>query len=315
MARTALSDGRWESEIASFCPLHPRMKADKGRYRSGQTGRTVNPLAYAFSGSNPLLPSSGTSPTRAPVCHRNVFGFFPGSHRVLSEDLFQYSPNMSPHFRSTTVHGFSLIELLVVVAIVALLAGGTVTMFTSIGQARGVADAASQVASLLEQARSEAVSRNTYVWLSLMPQTNSGSSDLRVGLVFSKDGTTNTRGTNLAPIAKPFLIQHVMLTNYTALAVPPSFPLTPGTADLASSSLSPTFTNGKVIFSGANGARSVTFTPLGEATTNTLVANGFDPRIAIGLRQTRGTAFATNNDVVVMIDGSVGIPITYQRNP
>src|SRR4051812_49255951 len=28
-----------------------------GRYRSGQTGRTVNPLAYAFSGSNPLLPS------------------------------------------------------------------------------------------------------------------------------------------------------------------------------------------------------------------------------------------------------------------
>src|SRR5207237_10763533 len=28
-----------------------------GRYRSGQTGRTVNPLAYAFSGSNPLLPT------------------------------------------------------------------------------------------------------------------------------------------------------------------------------------------------------------------------------------------------------------------
>src|SRR4029077_17300750 len=27
-----------------------------GRYRSGQTGRTVNPLANAFSGSNPLLP-------------------------------------------------------------------------------------------------------------------------------------------------------------------------------------------------------------------------------------------------------------------
>jgi hypothetical protein len=27
-----------------------------GRYRSGQTGQTVNLLAYAFSGSNPLLP-------------------------------------------------------------------------------------------------------------------------------------------------------------------------------------------------------------------------------------------------------------------
>jgi hypothetical protein len=29
-----------------------------GRYRSGQTGQTVNLLAYAFSGSNPLLPIS-----------------------------------------------------------------------------------------------------------------------------------------------------------------------------------------------------------------------------------------------------------------
>ena len=28
-----------------------------GRYRSGQTGRTVNPLAYAFKGSNPFLPT------------------------------------------------------------------------------------------------------------------------------------------------------------------------------------------------------------------------------------------------------------------
>ena len=29
-----------------------------GRYRSGQTGETVNLLAYAFSGSNPLLPNA-----------------------------------------------------------------------------------------------------------------------------------------------------------------------------------------------------------------------------------------------------------------
>ena len=29
-----------------------------GRYRSGQTGETVNLLAHAFSGSNPLLPNA-----------------------------------------------------------------------------------------------------------------------------------------------------------------------------------------------------------------------------------------------------------------
>ncbi len=28
-----------------------------GRYQSGQLGRTVTPLAYAFVGSNPALPT------------------------------------------------------------------------------------------------------------------------------------------------------------------------------------------------------------------------------------------------------------------
>lgn len=40
--------------------------------------------------------------------------------------------------------------------------------------------------------------------------------------------------------------------------------------------------------------------------------NGFDPRIGIGLRQTRGTALIPNNDIVVVIDGSVGIPTVYR---
>lgn len=39
---------RWQPSLYQRSPT--------GRYRSGQTGRTVNPLAYAFSGSNPLLP-------------------------------------------------------------------------------------------------------------------------------------------------------------------------------------------------------------------------------------------------------------------
>src|SRR5438067_2011513 len=36
--------------------INARLKRLAGRYRSGQTGRTVNPLAYAFVGSNPTLP-------------------------------------------------------------------------------------------------------------------------------------------------------------------------------------------------------------------------------------------------------------------
>jgi hypothetical protein len=35
-----------------------------GRYRSGQTGQTVNLLAYAFQGSNPCLPTKKKHPNR-----------------------------------------------------------------------------------------------------------------------------------------------------------------------------------------------------------------------------------------------------------
>ena len=34
------------------------LSSDWGRFRSGQTGRTVNPLAYAFAGSSPALPTT-----------------------------------------------------------------------------------------------------------------------------------------------------------------------------------------------------------------------------------------------------------------
>lgn len=219
---------------------------------------------------------------------------------------------MQPPFRSPAIDGFSLIELLVVISIVALLAGLSITTFNAIGQARGVTEAASQVSSAVELARSEAVSRQTYVWLSLKPETNSGSSDLRIGLVYSLDGTANTNATNFTPLGKPRLIERVTLSPTTAsFKAGPGFTATPAPADLAAGGNGVGFMIGKVSF---NGARTVTFTPLGEATTNP-AATGFDPRIAIGLRQTRGTAVATNNDIAVVIDGSVGVPTTYQKTP
>jgi hypothetical protein len=46
----AFSNGQPRTDIREL------RKITLGRYRSGQTGQTVNLLAYAFSGSNPLLP-------------------------------------------------------------------------------------------------------------------------------------------------------------------------------------------------------------------------------------------------------------------
>src|ERR1700709_1063467 len=46
-----------KSKLAAFVAQAYINARRTGRYRSGQTGRTVNPLAYAFVGSNPTLPT------------------------------------------------------------------------------------------------------------------------------------------------------------------------------------------------------------------------------------------------------------------
>ncbi len=104
-------------------------------------------------------------------------------------------------------------------AIIGLLAVFAVPAVTSIGQARGVSEAASQVASAVELARSEAIVRQTYVWFGLQPQTNSGSLDLRLGMVYSKDGSTNTNAANLQPIGRSRLIQRAGLVDLSSVNV------------------------------------------------------------------------------------------------
>ena len=54
-----------------------------GRYRSGQTGETVNLLAYAFSGSNPLLPNLlGSSEVERSAVNRLVAGSIPAPAEI-----------------------------------------------------------------------------------------------------------------------------------------------------------------------------------------------------------------------------------------
>ena len=56
-----LEQGAHNALVGGSNPSGPTIfKTITGRYRSGQTGRTVNPLAYAFAGSNPALPISSS---------------------------------------------------------------------------------------------------------------------------------------------------------------------------------------------------------------------------------------------------------------
>ena len=203
---------------------------------------------------------------------------------------------------SKEMKAFTLVELLVVMGVISLLAAAVVTGFNEIGRARGVTEAAYQIASAVELCRSEAVSRQTYVWLGFQPQTNAGSADLRLGMVYSMDGSsTNTNSTNLMPLGKALLIQSVALAPVNT-SIATNF----SGVDLSTVGAGMSFIIGTNKFTGP----SITFMPLGEVTTNPSPINtdGFDPILGFGLQPTRGTTLLTNNLTELLIDGSVGIP-------
>ena len=63
--------------------------------------------------------------------------------------------------------GFSLIELLVVMAIIGILAAVTIPAMNSIKGASNVTKAAYDIAGALEQARAYAMAKNTYVFVGI----------------------------------------------------------------------------------------------------------------------------------------------------
>ena len=198
---------------------------------------------------------------------------------------------------------------MIVIAIIALLSSFAISSFNSIGQARGVSEAAYRFAAAIELARSEAISRQSFVWLGIQKETNSGSLDLRVGMVYSKDGSANTNASNLQPIGRSLLIQHAGITDAVGLNV--GTDLT-GVTELSTFSQGMGFAIGQAQFTDK---RTVTFTPMGEAMTkpSPATSDGFEPRLAVGLRQAHGTSLMTNNDIAVVIDGSVGLPTIYRK--
>ena len=76
--RSRHTRGKTLATRGSRAYINARLYRQAGRYRSGQTGRTVNPLAYAFVGSNPTLPIFARSES---------YPFFFPPLRLLPRDL------------------------------------------------------------------------------------------------------------------------------------------------------------------------------------------------------------------------------------
>jgi prepilin-type N-terminal cleavage/methylation domain-containing protein len=204
---------------------------------------------------------------------------------------------------------FSLIELLVVVAVMGLLASLTVPALNSIGSARGSIDAAYKISDAIELARSEAVARRSFVWLGFENATNFGNRNLKLGAVYSKDGSTNISAANLQPLFRPILLDRVGLVAVVATGTN-STKYSDATS-LANNSAGASFSVGSQAFVN----NTITFTPTGEAMLTGLpnATTGFEPQILIGLRGFRGSTEATNNDIAVVVDGSAGIPTIFRK--
>lgn len=201
--------------------------------------------------------------------------------------------------------GFTLIELLVVVAIIAVLSVLAVPAISSITQARGATEAAQQISAAVELARNEAVARRTYVWLALQEQTNAGSADLLLGMVYSKDGSaTNLATANLQPLTRALTFKQVGLTNSSGVPESPR--------ELAPFSGGIEMQVGPAKFTAR---RSITFTPLGEVLTvpSPTPTSPFERLMAVGVAAARGPQLDQNNIASVSIDGSTGIPNVYRQ--
>jgi type II secretory pathway pseudopilin PulG len=129
--------------------------------------------------------------------------------------------------------GFTLIESLVIISIIALLLVFVIPAFTTLKSADEVSNAAHSVKGVLDQARTYAQSNNTYAWVGFFEEDGSiapanpavaGHGRLVLSIVASKDGSTvydpatpnPIDPTKLAQIGKLVRIDNVHLPIFAA---------------------------------------------------------------------------------------------------
>lgn len=213
--------------------------------------------------------------------------------------------------------GFSLIELLTVIAIIGLMVGLTVPAFQSIAGSKKVPSAAGEIAGILEYARNEAMTRQTYVWVGFQNVvTESNNRELRVAAFASDDGTS--LGSRYQ-VSRMFKIPGVMLSSFASLQ-PDTRSLVPSDVaqvvqSLALNALAPL---PALQAAGTTFERVLTFSPGGEAllVPNATSETRFTRLVDVSLRATRGAnePEANADDATVLVGGSSGkVEVIYRR--
>jgi prepilin-type N-terminal cleavage/methylation domain-containing protein len=236
----------------------------------------------------------------------------------------------------TRVSGFSLIELLCVVAIISVLT--SLVTFSVLGtkSSRDLANAAYNIQGMIEQARTYAMAENTYTWIGFFeenPSTpgTSGTGQVVVSIVASANGMTLATSANAPQLPSANLTQVMKLTKIANvhLAVVPTASVTrPALASVSPSDTyqvgstdfpNPTTTPWSFVFPlGASTASAsykftqvIQFSPQGDATR---ISDNPTTLIEIGLQPAHGSSTSTGNVnfAVLQVAGIGGQVISYR---
>jgi len=235
---------------------------------------------------------------------------------------------------SRRARAFSLVELLVVLAIMAILIAAATLSFQGTSNSGKFNEALNQISGILDQGRTYAVSQNTYVWVAIYENIPAGGGphDVYVGAFASSDGsdpfdwpassvtvtlppgTVGTTGTTLTQITRIYHLKGLHLQTGTLPNAPSGFSLP------ASSSTAPPAPNlqvtaqsssGPVVLSDACSAYWVIqFTPTGGARNQTNPVDsiwfGFQPSLS-------QTVLDTKNIASLKVSGLSGLTTIYRQ--
>ena len=214
---------------------------------------------------------------------------------------------------------FTLVEILAVVAIMGLLFALVIPAFNGLVKTKGVTRAVNDVSEMIDLARSEAMAKNTYVWLGFNAGKLSGNDQLLAVIARSVDGTPNLAATNLRFVTKVQKEDNVLLTNVAGLTSNVKTQLqaayTPSAAQPEVSTFTTTPDKITISVNGStvNFVSLLTFTPQGEilatATPSTSGApTPFTTQLMLGFRRTNGgVAIASDTDSsAILLYGGTG---------
>src|SRR5258708_4084505 len=152
-------------------------------------------IAYkqSLNAGNILAPLRMTSRIICPATRKCLEA---GGNRVSCVQMINESYNLRPSLRSNFQRGFSLVELLCVIAIVSILASASWPSIMGILSGDQLTNNVYQLSGLVQQARTTAVTQHTYVWVGFYSYTKDGSPAIMVASISGNSGLSTDLYTN-----------------------------------------------------------------------------------------------------------------------